>query len=148
MCRYLNSHASLATVYAIHDISQPLCVHYEMITPVPHTTFEIGGSNFQKRKRFSGFGAISFLWKSKNFQMCFEVTLNRSNTLIGLIFARLNFAISWIFAIFAKLKLAKTCEIVDSRDWNHAKFLKSHFGWRKQVETTHLFPKNAIYRCF
>ena len=32
-----------------------------------------------------------------------------STNLIGLIFAILNFAFSRIFAIFAKLKLAKTC---------------------------------------
>ena len=38
------------------------------------------------------------------------------NTLIGLIFAGLNLAISRIFAIFAKLKLAKTCDIADSRN--------------------------------
>ena len=36
--------------------------------------------------------------------------------LIGLIFARLNSAISRIFAIFAKLKLAKTREIADFRN--------------------------------
>ena len=42
--------------------------------------------------------------------------INCLNTLIGLILARLNFAISRIFAIFAKLELAKTCEIVDSRN--------------------------------
>ena len=37
------------------------------------------------------------------------VKMNKVDTSIGLIFAR-------IFAIFSKLKLAKTCEIADSRN--------------------------------
>ena len=45
-----------------------------------------------------------------------EKTFTTKDTLIGLIFARLNFAISRIFTVFAKLKLAKTREIADSRN--------------------------------
>ena len=53
---------------------------------------------------------------------------HRTNyTLIGLIFTRLNFAFSRIFAIFAKIKLAKTLEIADSR-----KLLKLHFRLKNQ----------------
>ena len=66
-------------------------------------------------------------------------------TLIGLIFARLNFAISRIFAIFAKLKLAKTCEIAKL---NPREIFKIAFWVEKPVKTLHLCPKIAIFSCF
>ena len=82
---------------------------------IPVTTYQIGNCS-----RFRGSSQVTcskeFLkWNSRKLFVIFYTTPR--NTLIGLNFATLNFAISRIFATFAKLKLTKICEIADSRNF-------------------------------
>ena len=62
-------------------------------------------------------------------------------TLIGLIFARLNFAFSRIFALFVKLNLAKSHDIADSRNKIHREIFEIAFSAEKLVKILHLRQK-------
>ena len=85
-CDVLNGRNQLQTIIDLHRTEQP-ATHFLCI-PLDAEHMEEKFADFKE--------------KVLELNVCII-------TLVGLIFARLNFATSRIFALFAKLKLAKTC---------------------------------------